>query len=35
MFSVGSHVLFFRASESRIVIVRVLHQRMDFERHLP
>jgi toxin ParE1/3/4 len=34
-FSVGSHVLFFRASESRIVIVRVLHQRMDFERHLP
>jgi toxin ParE1/3/4 len=34
-FSVGSHVLFFRASQSRIVIVRVLHQRMDFERHLP
>jgi toxin ParE1/3/4 len=33
--SVGSHVLFFRASGSRIVIVRVLHQRMDFERHLP
>ena len=34
-FPVGSHILFFRASESRIVIVRILHQRMDFERHLP
>ena len=33
-FSVGAHVLFFRASESGIVIVRILHQRMDFERHL-
>ncbi len=32
---VGSHIVFFRASESRIVIVRILHQRMDFERHLP
>jgi toxin ParE1/3/4 len=33
-FAVGSHVLFFQASERRIVIVRILHQRMDFERHL-
>lgn len=33
-FSVGSHVLFFRASAIRVVIVRILHQRMDFERHL-
>ena len=33
-FSVGSHVLFFRASVIRVVIVRILHQRMDFERHL-
>jgi toxin ParE1/3/4 len=32
--TVGSHVLFFQASESRTVIVRILHQRMDFERHL-
>ncbi len=32
---VGSHILFFRASESRILIVRILHQRMDFEPHLP
>jgi toxin ParE1/3/4 len=34
-FPARSHILFFRASESRIVIVRILHQRMDFERHLP
>ena len=33
-FSVGSHVLFFRASDIRIIIVRILHQRMDFEQHL-
>ncbi len=33
-FSVGAHVLFFKASKSRIVVVRILHQRMDFERHL-
>jgi toxin ParE1/3/4 len=33
-FSVGAHVLFFRASEKKVVIVRILHQRMDFERHL-
>jgi toxin ParE1/3/4 len=33
-FSVGSHVLFFRASSNRVVIVRILHARMDFERHL-
>ena len=34
-FSVGSHVLFYRVPDERIVIVRILHQRMDFERHLP
>jgi len=33
-FSVGAHVLFLRASENSVVIVRILHQRMDFERHL-
>jgi toxin ParE1/3/4 len=33
-FSVGSHILFFRASASRVVIVRILHARMDFDRHL-
>ncbi|HZZ62537.1 MAG TPA: type II toxin-antitoxin system RelE/ParE family toxin [Roseiarcus sp.] len=33
-FSVGAHALFFQASKSRTVVVRILHQRMDFERHL-
>ena len=30
----GSHVLFFRRDESGIVVVRILHRSMDFERHL-
>jgi toxin ParE1/3/4 len=29
----GSHVLFFRQGQDGIVVVRVLHQSMDFERH--
>jgi toxin ParE1/3/4 len=33
-YPIGSHVLFFRVLEERIEIVRILHQRMDFERHL-
>jgi toxin ParE1/3/4 len=33
-FSVGSHVLFFRLHPLGVDIVRVLHQRMDFHRHL-
>jgi toxin ParE1/3/4 len=33
-YSVGSHVLFFRVVANRIEIIRVLHQQMDFERHL-
>ena len=33
-FSVGSHILFFRASANRVVIVRILHARMNFDRHL-
>ncbi len=33
-FSVGSHVLFFRVAEGGLVVVRILHQRMDFERQL-
>jgi toxin ParE1/3/4 len=33
-YSVGSHVLFYRVREEKIEIVRILHQRMDFERHL-
>jgi toxin ParE1/3/4 len=33
-YSVGAHVIFFRAAINGIDIVRILHQRMDFERHL-
>jgi toxin ParE1/3/4 len=33
-FSVGSHIFFFKASATRVVIVRILHRRMDFNRHL-
>ncbi|NMN95870.1 type II toxin-antitoxin system RelE/ParE family toxin [Antrihabitans stalactiti] len=33
--SVGSHVLFYRATvEETIDVVRILHQRMDVDRHL-
>jgi toxin ParE1/3/4 len=32
---VGSHGLYFRiANDGRIVVVRILHQRMDADRHL-
>jgi len=30
----GSHVLFYRLAADAIEIVRILHQRMDFDRHL-
>ena len=30
----GSHSIFFEADESRILVVRVLHQSMDYRRHL-
>jgi toxin ParE1/3/4 len=30
----GRHVLFFRVTDKGINVVRVLHSRMDFERHL-
>jgi toxin ParE1/3/4 len=33
-YPVGSHVIFFRLVPIGIDVVRVLHQRMDFERHL-
>ena len=33
-YSFGAHVLFFRVATNVIEVVRVLHQRMDFERHL-
>ena len=30
----GSHVIFFRLTDGGIDVVRILHERMDFERHL-
>lgn len=30
----GSHVIFFRRMDDGIDVVRILHERMDFERHL-
>ncbi len=31
----GSHVLFYRVIDEGVDIVRVLHERMDYQRHLP
>jgi toxin ParE1/3/4 len=31
----GSHVLFYRLTSDGIDVVRILHERMDFERHIP
>jgi toxin ParE1/3/4 len=33
-YPVGSHVAFYRVTPDGIDIVRILHGRMDFERHL-
>lgn len=30
----GRHSIFFETDESRILVVRVLHQSMDYRRHL-
>ena len=30
----GSHFVFYRKTEDGVLIVRVLHERMDVERHL-
>jgi toxin ParE1/3/4 len=30
----GSHILFYRITSSGVDVVRILHERMDFERHL-
>ncbi|TGD99377.1 type II toxin-antitoxin system RelE/ParE family toxin [Methylobacterium nonmethylotrophicum] len=33
--AVGSHVIFYRTRERDMIeVVRILHQRMDFERHV-
>lgn len=34
-YPVGSHVLFYRMTARGVDVVRILHQRMDFDRHLP
>lgn len=30
----GAHMLYYRVTEEALVIVRILHQRMDVDRHL-
>jgi toxin ParE1/3/4 len=30
----GRHCVFFEADQSHILVVRVLHDRMDYQRHL-
>jgi toxin ParE1/3/4 len=30
----GRHSIFFEADDSRILVIRVLHDRMDYRRHL-
>lgn len=30
----GRHCVFFEADESRVLVIRVLHDRMDYRRHL-
>jgi toxin ParE1/3/4 len=32
--SVGRHVIFFRVGEEVVLVSRILHQAMDFRRHL-
>lgn len=31
----GSHALFYRLTDDGIDVVRILHERMDYERHIP
>lgn len=35
MYPTGSHVLFYRHTTLGIDVVRILHERMDYERHIP
>lgn len=30
----GHHCIFFEADDSRVVVVRILHDRMDYQRYL-
>jgi toxin ParE1/3/4 len=34
-YAVGSHLAFYRMNDKELVVVRILHQRMDVELHLP
>jgi toxin ParE1/3/4 len=34
MATTGRHSVFFEADRSRVLVVRVLHDRMDYQRHL-
>lgn len=33
-YPVGSHIIFFRMNSSKIDVSRILHEQMDFGRHL-
>lgn len=33
-FNVGSHIIFFKTTDYGIAVIRVLHQSMDFNKHL-
>lgn len=33
-YAIGSHFIFYRYKASKLEIIRILHQRMDVERHL-
>jgi toxin ParE1/3/4 len=35
MYPSGSHVLFYRYTSDGVDIVRILHERMHYERHIP
>ena len=30
----GRHCIFFEANQSRVLVLRVLHDRMDYRRHI-
>lgn len=34
-FPSGSHLVFYRLAAAGIDVVRILHQRMDYEQHIP
>jgi plasmid stabilization system protein ParE len=31
---IGRHIIFYQVEDQGILVVRVLHQMMDFDRHL-